>query len=61
MSKDLLILVGSSPEQIRAMAEGKYDIICSRQFDTLDTDFVSGNWKVIASDKRGAVAIAKRL
>jgi hypothetical protein len=61
MDDNIIILVGDSLEQVRALAEGKYDILYERRFGTVDTDSVNGAWGAITGDRAGAVAVAKWL
>jgi hypothetical protein len=61
MDEDIVILVGDSLEQVRALAEGKYDILYERRFGTVDTDSIEDNWGSIKGGAAGAVAIAKWL
>ena len=61
MEDDIIILVGDSLEQVRALAHGKYHILYERRFRSIDTDSKSDDWGVINAGKTGAVAIAKAL
>jgi ribosomal silencing factor RsfS len=61
MEDDIIILVGDSLEQVRALAEGKYDILYERRFGTVDTDSANNDWGTIAANSGGALAVAKWL
>lgn len=59
MDEDIVILVGDSLEQVRALALGKYDILYERRFGSVDTESNEDNWGAISGGTAGAVAVAK--